>query len=114
MQTPKNTVNPARRHSAVSGTDPIGGSRLRLSLSESIGRGALDGAWWPRSRNLDAELTDLVVNFPVTAGRIVRAVYSVPDWFPAQRRIHVNDRVLKVGFFPGDDSHRILLAMSSR
>jgi hypothetical protein len=115
MQTPKSTVNPALRDSALSaGTDPIGGSRLRLSLSESLGRGGLDGAWWPRSRNLDAELADLVVHFPGTAGRIVRAVYSVPDWLPAQRRIHVNNRVLKVGFFPHDDSHRILLAMSSR
>ena len=28
---------------------------LRLRLSPSIGQGALDGAWWPSSRDLTAE-----------------------------------------------------------
>ena len=31
---------------------------LRLRLSPSIGRGALDGAWWPFSRDLTAEALD--------------------------------------------------------
>jgi hypothetical protein len=33
---------------------------LRLRLSPSIGKGALDGAWWPYSRDLSAEALDLV------------------------------------------------------
>ena len=88
--------------------------RLRLVLSTSIGTGALDGAWWPRSRNLQTELADLVDNFPATSRRIVHAVYSRPDWRPAHRRIKTKQAVIKVGSFPTDDSHRILLSLSSR
>jgi hypothetical protein len=89
-------------------------SRLRLSLSASFGRAALDGAWWPRTRKLETELSDLVDHFPAAAGHIVHAVYSVPDWLPAHRRINVKHRVIKVGSFPHDDSHRILLGLANR
>jgi len=96
-------------------TGPAGaGPRLRLALSDSIGGGGLDGAWWPRSRNLETELADLVQRSPVSVGRIVRAVYSTPDWQPAPRRIRVGDGFVKVGSFPHDDNHRILLRLSNR
>jgi hypothetical protein len=107
---PRHTVVPAARPDQAGAN----GSRLRLRLSASIGRGALDGAWWPRSRDLERGLAELVDHFPVAAGRIVHAVYSVPDWLPAHRRIHVKNRVIKVGYFPDDDSHRILLGLASR
>jgi hypothetical protein len=93
---------------------PGAGPRLRLALSDSIGYGGLDGAWWPRSRNLETELADLVQRFPVSVGRIVRAVYSTPDWQPAPRRVRVGDGFVKVGSFPHDDNHRILLRLSNR
>ena len=51
---------------------------LRLVLSTHPGHGSLDGAWWPRSRNLATELADLVDHFPTSAGRVIRAVYSRP------------------------------------
>jgi Family of unknown function (DUF5994) len=89
------------------------GGRVRLTLSASIGRGALDGAWWPRSRNLETELADLVDHFPATSGRTVHAVYSLPDWRPAHRRIKVKGGMIKVGCFPSDDSHRVLIGLSS-
>jgi hypothetical protein len=89
------------------------GPRLRLALSASIGRGGLDGAWWPRSRNLETELADLVQRFPASVGRIVRAVYSTPDWQPAPRRIRAGNGLVKVGSFPHDDNHRILLRLSN-
>jgi hypothetical protein len=107
---PSGTVVPAACPDQAEPKDP----RLRLSLSASLGRAALDGAWWPRTRKLETELSDLVDHFPVAAGRIVHAVYSVPDWLPAHRRINVKHRVIKVGFFPHDDSHRILLGLASR
>jgi hypothetical protein len=85
-----------------------------LAPSASIGRGALDGVWWPRSRSLETELADLVDRFPATSGRIVHAVYSLPDWRPpAPPRIQVKWGVIHVGSFPNDDSHRILLSLSS-
>jgi Family of unknown function (DUF5994) len=90
------------------------GPRLRLALSDSIGHGGLDGAWWPQSRNLETELADLVERFPASVGRIVRAVYSTPDWQPAPRRIRVGKSLVRVGSFPRDDNHRILLRLSNR
>ena len=54
--------------------------RLRLRLSPSIGQGVLDGAWWPFSRDLSAEVLDIVDHFPASFDRIRRVVYSTPDW----------------------------------
>ncbi|HSE69648.1 MAG TPA: DUF5994 family protein [Nocardioidaceae bacterium] len=87
---------------------------LRLRLSPAAGRGALDGAWWPQSRDLETELADLVDHYPVTAGRVVRAVYSRPDWSSTPRRVAVKTGAVKTGSYPQDDSHRIMLGMSGR
>jgi hypothetical protein len=120
MQTPNTSTiaTPVPPHHVVPPARPVRaeahGSRLRLRLSVSVGLAALDGAWWPRSRNLETELADLVDHFPVAAGRVVHAVYCAPDWLPAPRRISLEHRVIKVGFFPDDDSHRILLRLTSR
>lgn len=85
---------------------------VRLGLGEHPGEDYLDGAWWPRSRDLAVELADLVDNFPPASGRIVRALYSPPDWEPAARRIPVATGSIKVGSFPRDDTHSIDLAMA--
>lgn len=87
---------------------------LRLRMAEHPGHNHLDGGWWPQSRDLSVELADLVDHFPPQYGRIVRALVSPPDWGPAPRRIPVTGRDLKVGSFPGDDTHLIDLKTSDR
>lgn len=87
-------------------------SFLRLRLATTPGRDRLDGGWWPQSRDLAVELADLVDHFPETSGRIQRAVVSPPDWDPAPRRIPVARGFVKVGSFPKDDTHVILLKTS--
>lgn len=82
-------------------------------MSAQPGRGQLDGGWWPQSRDLCAELADLVDHFPAGAGGVVCALYSPPDWEPAPRRIPVARGYVKVGCFPRDDMHLILLKMAS-
>ncbi len=84
----------------------------RLRLAEHPGPDYLDGAWWPRSRDLVVELADLVDHFPPASGRIVRALYSPPDWEPAPRRIPIAAGSIKVGSFPRDDTHSIDLTMA--
>jgi len=86
---------------------------LRLNMAEDSGK-RLDGAWWPQSRDLAVELADLVDHCPPRFGRIVRAVFSPPDWDPGPRRIPVGGGYVKVGSFPRDDSHLIHLTMSDR
>jgi hypothetical protein len=78
---------------------------VRLSLSPTRGRDQLDGGWWPRSRDLGVELADLVDQFPSDVGRVMRAVYSPPDWDQAPSRVTVARGWLKVGFFPRGDTH---------
>jgi hypothetical protein len=91
---------------------PLRRGPLRLSLAEDPGRYRLDGAWWPQTRDLEVELADLVDNFPESAGRIVRARFSPPDWDPAPHQVAVGGGYVKVGSFPRDDSHMIHLMMS--
>ncbi|MGH3507756.1 MAG: DUF5994 family protein [Nocardioidaceae bacterium] len=87
---------------------------LRLRMAEHPGRDHLDGGWWPRSRDLVAELADLVEHFPTRWGRIVRALISPRDWDHAPRRLPVVGGYVKVGSFPRDDTHLIRLMTSER
>jgi hypothetical protein len=85
---------------------------VRVQISERPGRDKLDGGWWPQSRDLAVELPDLVANFPAGHGRVVRAVYSPPDWDGYQRRVAIKSGYVKVGSFPKDDTHVIDLLMT--
>lgn len=91
-----------------------GRAALRLRLAEPPGSGYLGGGWWPHSRDLAVELADLVDHFPPRAGRIVRALVSPPDWDSTPRRIPIARGFLKVGSFPRDDTHLVLLTTSDR
>ncbi len=87
---------------------------LRLRMAEHPGRNHLDGGWWPHSRDLATEFAALVDQFPVELGRIVRAVYSPPDWDGAVRRVQTATGHVKLGSFPRDDTHLVDLRMSDR
>jgi Family of unknown function (DUF5994) len=96
------------------GQDSVAPERVPLRMRMAGGRpSALDGAWWPQTRNLQVELADLVDHFPPDIGRIDRAVFSPPDWLPAARRIKVARGFIKVGSFPRDDTHVVLLRMAT-
>jgi hypothetical protein len=87
---------------------------LRLNLSDDLGHGRLHGAWWPQSRDLETELVDLAGGLPAALGRVVRVVYSRPDWNLAPRKVTVDDTAIQVGSFPQDDSHLVILTLSTR
>lgn len=99
------TTSPDQRPAAVPGDrEP-----LRLRLADVAGRDTLDGGWWPQSRDLAVELADLVDHFPDDQPRLVRALYSPPDWDDHLRRVPTARGMLKVGCFPRDDTHLMLL-----
>jgi hypothetical protein len=79
-----------------------------------VAGGHLDGAWWPYSRDLAAELRILVDHFPVANGHIDRVVYSRPDWDTSPRKVQVSRGLMKTGSFPSDDSHLLVLGLSTR
>jgi hypothetical protein len=87
---------------------------LRLDLAAVLGAGADDGEWWPRSRDFAVEAADLVDHFPPQLGQVNRLVFSRPDWDSAPHRLVVDHRLIKVGSYPVDDGHRLMLAMSDK
>ena len=92
---------------------------LRLELRPAPVAGHVDGGWWPQSRDLRVESADLVDHFPPETGRINRLLFSRPDWDDGVvdgrglRRIQAARGPVKVGSFPGDDTHQMILAMAS-
>ena len=86
---------------------------LRLHLSDPNERSAVDGSWWPQSRDLAVELADLVDHFPEQLGEVHRVVFSRPDWDTAPHRVRVARGLVKVGSYPRDDSHQVWLTMST-
>ena len=85
---------------------------LRLRLGSAPGQDRLDGAWWPYTRDLESEMSDLVQRFAPTHGHISRAEYSLPDWDTAPREVVVGQRVITVGAFPSDDTHVLVVQLS--
>ena len=86
-------------------------ARLALkSESPSGGPTALDGAWWPRSRDLTSELFALADVLEPAWGRITRIAVNPRHWPILPPRIFVNGRVVRVGWFTAElDPHAILL-----
>lgn len=111
MTTPDRPLHPG---SAPTAPTPHSRGSLRLRMAEPTDTNRLAGGWWPRSRDLATELADLVEHFPVEHGRVIRALYSPPDWDGAPRRVPLRTGYLKVGYFPADDTHTVDLTMSDR
>lgn len=100
-------------HLTSSPTTRVARLPLRLRLQPVLSEGALDGSWWPQSRDLSLELADLVDNFPVELGQVQRVVFSRPDWDAAPHRVRVARGLIKVGSYPHDDTHQVWLSMST-
>jgi hypothetical protein len=61
--------------------------------------GYVDGGWWPRSRDLAAELAALAEVLAVRLGRIERVAYGLSAWDTAPRKVDVDGfRVRLEGF----------------
>jgi hypothetical protein len=83
---------PAAGTAAPTMSDPArttpGPSQARLALKPGMPRtGAVDGAWWPHSRDLVAEVPALVAAFPATAGRVQRVGFGRSMWDAVPQRV---------------------------
>jgi Family of unknown function (DUF5994) len=73
---------------------------LRLQLDPAMaGTGVVDGGWWPRSRDPDAELPGLIAGLDSSLGSITRVALNLDAWDTAPRRVAVNGRRVHVGWF---------------
>lgn len=84
----------------ATGAAPQPGAGVRWALTGTRGRGPSDGTWWPRSANLDAEVTalDNAVQH-ILHERIARISYTKSQWPPTPRRIHTDLGITKLGWF---------------
>ncbi|WND19419.1 DUF5994 family protein [Streptomyces violaceus] len=91
--------------------DRFSSSSLRLSLAPAGSAPALlDGAWWPRSRDLVVELPALAAVLDPLWGRITRVTVNPTQWPVIPRKVPVAGHVVKVGWFLAEqDPHELLL-----
>ncbi|GAC54102.1 DUF5994 family protein [Gordonia amicalis] len=60
---------------------------MRLKPADSV-RGSVDGAWWPRTRDLVTELPDIAQAMDFRLPHLERVGYQIADWdVPAGRKI---------------------------
>jgi Family of unknown function (DUF5994) len=98
---------------AVPPTRPSAPPRLQLDPTMA-GTGALDGGWWPRSRNPDTELPDLIAGLEPSLGPITRVAVNLDAWDQAPRRVAVDGRRIHVGWFRHMDAHMIGVTRASQ
>jgi hypothetical protein len=82
--------------------------RLSLKPVRSTS-GYVDGAWWPASDDLAAELPALSAQLSDRWGTVHRVSYDMAAWAPAPRQLIVNGRRVRLDGFrgrrPGDVIH---------
>ncbi|MET8012705.1 DUF5994 family protein [Streptomyces sp. NPDC005271] len=81
-----------------------GTALLRLATTHTR-EGILDGAWWPRSRDLRAELPALVTALTEHLGPVMRVGLDFDAWEELPTRLIIDDRIVHIDSFPvGDDT----------
>ncbi|MFF1477111.1 DUF5994 family protein [Streptomyces sp. NPDC058301] len=91
---------PSAIHQAVK----PGTALLRLETTRSRA-GVLDGAWWPRSRDIAGELPALVTALTEHVGPITRVGLDATAWRGIPTRLVIDGRVVHLDSFPvGDDT----------
>jgi hypothetical protein len=81
-----------------------GTALLRLETTHSR-EGVLDGAWWPRSRDIGTELPGLISALAEHLGPITRVGLDAGAWEELPVRLVIDDRVVHIDSFPvGDDT----------
>ncbi|MFJ3519613.1 DUF5994 family protein [Streptomyces sp. NPDC090131] len=83
-------------------------ARLSLTPKTTLA-GQLDGAWWPYSRDLAAELPALAAALDETWGRITRVSVNPSRWPVVPRTVAVAGHVLHVGWFTEQDPDKLIL-----
>ncbi len=89
--TPKTDYVDAGRWHAPPAHTP----RLRLK-PKSPQSGYVDGAWWPHSADLTAELPDLLSVLSVRLGPISRVTYNMNEWAKAPAKFVSGGRTVRL------------------
>lgn len=80
--------------------------RLRLK-PKARPNGHVDGAWWPRSNHLAAELPDLLAVLSVRLGSIGRVLYNIDEWHGAPGKFAVDGSLVRLDGFRNQPAHTL-------
>ena len=83
-------VDARRRHAP-----PVHTPRLRLK-PKARPNGYVDGAWWPHSADLTAELQDLLSVLSVRLGPIRRVIYNLNEWSTPPAKFAIEGRMVRL------------------
>jgi hypothetical protein len=98
----------SRTATAAPPTGPSTSSELRLRFDSGLsGAGIVNGGWWPHSWDPDTELPELIASLQSSFGPITRVALNLDAWDRAPRRIAVDGRHVRVGWFQTMDGHMI-------
>ncbi|MCP3768796.1 MULTISPECIES: DUF5994 family protein [unclassified Streptomyces] len=88
---------------------PSASARLSLAPAGSV-PGLLDGAWWPRSRDLFREIPTLTDALDACWGRITHVTVNPAHWPVVPRKVPVTGHTVHVGWFADEqDPNKVLL-----
>jgi Family of unknown function (DUF5994) len=79
-----------RRHAPPEHTPRL---KLKPKAPQS---GFVDGAWWPHSEDLTAELPDLLSVLSVRLGPIGRVIYNMNEWATAPAKFATGGRTVRL------------------
>lgn len=83
----------------------------RISFRQPVSTaGFIDAAWWPRSRDLTAELPPLLDVLWTGAREITRIAYPLAAWDAAPRRMLIEGRSVRLGGFATSDPLTVRLS----
>ncbi|MGG2462049.1 DUF5994 family protein [Streptomyces sp. RGM 3693] len=74
--------------------------------------GLLDGAWWPRSRDLFRELPALIEALDARWGRITHVTVNPTYWPVVPRKVPVAGHTVHVGWFAAEQDPNKLILLS--
>ncbi|MFE0332419.1 DUF5994 family protein, partial [Streptomyces sp. NPDC058960] len=74
--------------------------------------GLLDGAWWPRSRDLLREIPGLTDALDARWGRITRVIVNPAHWPVIPHKVPVTGHIVHVGWFAAEQDPNKLILLS--
>ncbi|HEX8860530.1 MAG TPA: DUF5994 family protein [Actinomycetes bacterium] len=109
------TSDSSDRTTAVPPTGQSAPQGLRLRLDPTLARGgSLDGGWWPRSPDAEAELPNLIRGLECSLGVITRVALNPDAWDSAPRQLAIDGRRIHVGWFRAMNADTIGVTSASR
>lgn len=89
--------------------------RARLNLKpDAAATGSVDGAWWPASRDLAAELPAVMAEASTRLGPVERVAYNIGAWATVPRKLRIDDATVRMAGFHSLDPDTVQLIGARR